>query len=256
MKLRYTVLVLLAATPWLSAADPAIGEGIYRSNCGFCHGTKGEGGRGSRLNQPLTHGSTVAAVKKIVTNGIPGTQMAAFRFKDDELTSLANYVLTLGRGTTAAVKLVGDPVAGQKIYTRNGCGSCHRIGEKGGDFGPDLTRVGGARSVEYLKASILQPGADVPEDWRGVLVKQKDGSQVSGLRVNEDTFTVQLRGIDMRFRSFEKDAVASVTELQGSMMPAYLKFSESELNDLLGYLQTLKATSDAKGEAMKAKGIH
>jgi cytochrome c oxidase cbb3-type subunit III len=240
----------------LQAAEPGTGEAIYRSNCGFCHGTSGEGGRGSKLNVKLTNANNIEGVKSIISKGIPGTSMPSFRFTKEDLQSLADHVWSLSKGKASeTVKLLGDPKAGEAVYARSGCISCHRVGEKGSDYGPELTRVGGARSVEYLKASVVNPDADVPPQWVGAKVTQKDGKTVKGHRINEDTFSVQLRGVDMKFQMFMKDEVASVEPMKESLMPAYAKLKEKDLNDLVAYMQTLKGQVTS-GDTVKAKGIH
>ena len=80
-----------------------------------------------------------------------------------------------------------------------------RSAAEGSTYGPDLTRIGGARSVKYLEESIVDPSADIPADYQGVTVVTKEGSRVVGVRVNEDSFTVQLRLPSQEFRSFVKD---------------------------------------------------
>jgi cytochrome c oxidase cbb3-type subunit III len=257
--MKYLLLAtLFTASPLLilKAEEPGTGEAIYRSNCGFCHGTSGEGGRGSKLNVKLTNADNVDGVKRIISKGIAGTSMPSFRFQGDELNALAEHVWSLSKGKSSdAVKLVGDAQAGEKLYGKLGCANCHRVGEKGSDYGPELTRVGAARSAEYLRASVTKPNEDIPPQWLGAKVVQKNGSVVEGHRINEDTFSVQLRGIDMKFRMFLKDEVTSVETMKKSLMPAYSKLTEKELNDLVGYMQTLKGAI-AGGEAEKAKGIH
>lgn len=232
------------------------GDSLYRSNCAFCHGITGKGGRGPDLTGRRSHGDTPNDVKRIVKDGIPGTTMPAFaNFMDDELDKLAAYVQQFSQGGASSMKVTGDAKAGATVYARNGCVNCHQIDGKGSVFGPDLTRIGAARSTEYIHDSIVKPSADIPLEWESVTVTQTDGRKVSGLRVNEDTFTIQLRDASGKFRIFDKSSLQSVTDNKKSAMPAYDKLSKTDLDNLLAYLDSLRGAINASGPATKAKGI-
>jgi putative heme-binding domain-containing protein len=149
-------------------------------------------------------------------------------------------------------KATGDPENGRRMYARHGCSGCHQIGSQGSTYGPDLTRIGGARSVKYLEESIVDPNADIPADYHGVTVVTKEGSRVVGVRANEDSFTVQLKLQSQEFRSFVKDDVKEVIHMKESLMPAYKGMPKNVLDDLVAYLTTLK-TLPAKGEVKKVE---
>ena len=228
------------------AAD---GPSIYRANCGFCHGTTGEGGRGSNLTGQLVHGNTLDDLKRVIHNGISGTQMPSFpSIEGEDLDQLALYVQQFSKGGGGQQqKSSGDAAAGRALYAAQGCASCHRIEGQGSIYGPDLTRVGAARSLDYLRASIMAPSQDVPREYAGVTVVGKDGRKVTGVRLNEDTFSVQLRTPAQSFRMFQKDEVGQVTAEKNSLMPAY-KLSAQDLENLLAYMQSLRAPSQTAGK--------
>ena len=156
----------------------------------------------------------------------------------------------------AAQPVTGDPVAGERIYNRLGCASCHAIQGAGGIYGPDLSRLGAARSSAYIRESIVQPSADIPPEWEGVRVRTKDGRTITGVRLNEDTFTHQLRDAAGRFPVFDKLELARWEILAYSLMPAYNKLPPQDLDHLLAYLDSLRFEISARGPAQKAKGIH
>ncbi len=75
--------------PWVSSDDLiAHGQKVYQMNCAVCHGAegKGDGAAGAGLNPPprnlvagkWVQGGDSISLHKTVTNGIPGTSMAAF----------------------------------------------------------------------------------------------------------------------------------------------------------------------------------
>lgn len=257
------ILFVLIA-PLACAQHPAVGnpnaegESLYRSNCAFCHGVTGKGGRGPDLTGKRNHGDTLADVKRVIQQGIPGSTMPAFgNFLDDELDRLAEYVQAFANaGAASTMKLTGNAEAGKAVYAKAGCKACHAINREGGVFGPDLSRIGAARSPEYIRDSIVKPSADIPQEWEGVIVTTKDGKRVQGIKVNEDTFSIQLRDPAGRFRLFDKTAdLKSVEPLKNSIMPSYAKLPQKDLDDLLAYLDTLRATVTATGPANRAKGI-
>ena len=69
----------------------------------------------------------------------------------------------------------------------------------------------------------------------------RDGEVVTGRRLNEDTYTVQIFDERERLVSLDKADLQELTVLAASPMPSYAgTLSEPELADLLAYLVTLK----------------
>ncbi|MBC8166752.1 MAG: c-type cytochrome, partial [Bryobacteraceae bacterium] len=231
------------------------GQAMYRSNCAFCHGLTGLGGRGPDL---VTHRKPDADIKRIIKEGVPGTTMPSFGgFEPEELNRIVAFITHLSGSAPEGEKIAGDSARGKQIYAKNGCANCHVIGVEGSTYGPELTRVGGARAVRYLKESIANPSADVPPEYAGVTVVTNDGKRVQGVRVNQDSFTVQLRMPSQQFRSFiiGKDAKEFVDEKK-SLMPAYAGMAASDLEDLVAYLSTLRANASMTGgQTKQAEGI-
>ena len=259
MKLGVIAVVVCcaAAAQTQTEQDLADGKATFRSNCAFCHGLVGGGGRGPALNLGrFLHASTDDDIKSVITRGVPGTTMPAFEFEKGELAHLVAYVRSLSGAGSAhgAAQVRGDAASGRKVYERSGCAGCHRIGDEGSVFGPDLTRVGAGRSAEYIRESIVNPSADIPEDYVGVTVITRDGKPMSGVRINEDTFTVQLRDASQNFQMFEKDEVQQVIHETKSVMPAYTSLSEEELQNLLAYLGTLRGEVNTGAGVKKEKG--
>ena len=232
------------------------GKAIFRSNCAFCHGLTAEGGRGPNLiSSALLHSAAEDAIREIITHGVPGTTMPGFEFPKDDLDALVQFLRSLS-GSHPATKVTGDSHAGELVYSRSGCANCHRIGNTGSIYGPELTRIGAGRSLEYLRQSLVDPSADIADNYGGVTVVTKDGRRVTGVRVNEDTFTVQIRKPDQAFALFDKTAAKDVIHETKSMMPSYSHLSATDLQNLLAYLTTLRGEQASGADANKAGGIH
>jgi putative heme-binding domain-containing protein len=251
------IIVAAAALVYASAvraqtSQVELGKAVYRSNCAFCHGLTALGGRGPNLasGEPRSE----ETIKKVVRNGVPGSTMPAFdSFDPDELNSLVAFLKSLS-GSASTEQIAGDPAKGQQVYVKSGCTGCHQIGGAGSTYGPDLSRVGGGRPVAYLRESIVNPSADIPEEFQGVSVVTKDGKRITGVRANEDTFSVQLRLPSQLYRSFVKQEVKEVTDEKKSLMPAYKDMSKDDLENLLAYLHTLRGQNE-KGTAKQAEAV-
>lgn len=226
-----------------SHSDMLRGEKLFQVHCARCHGSKGEGGRGPALTRPkLPRAPDDTALLKIIEDGIRGTEMpAANAMSDREKRQAAAYVRSLGRIPMKSVP--GDAARGAEIYRGSGkCGICHSIHGTGGVAGPDLSSIGGVRSVAHLRESLVDPQATVPEDYLLVTVAPKNGPSVTGLVVNEDSFSIQVRDNSGRSYSFWKSEVTSIDKQRGkSPMPSYRgQLSDAELTDLVAYLASLK----------------
>jgi len=229
--------------PKLTPNDLTAGKKIFVGQCALCHGIGGTGGRGPALNRPdLPRAADNKALFNTIKNGIPETEMPeAWQMTDREIWQVAGYVRSLGR--TAVSRLPGDPARGRQIYdSKGGCAVCHIIGGRGGSFGPALTEIGARRSAAHLREALLDPGASVPEGFLVVSIVKRDGHKVRGTRLNEDSFTIQLRDASNAFHSFRKLDLAEVNKEPGvSTMPSYRDaLSASEIDDLVAYLAGLR----------------
>jgi len=226
-----------------SRADLANGEKLFQNHCALCHGPKGEGGRGPMLARAkLSRAPDDAALAKVIENGIRGTEMpGADSMSEKEMRQTAAYVRSLGKVSQKPVP--GNPERGAEIYRGKGaCATCHSIRGEGGISGPDLAGIGGRRSAGYLRESLVDPEAAVPEGYLRVTVVAKNGQSVTGVRVNEDSFSIQIRDDAGRSHSFWKHEIAQVNKQRGkSPMPSYKgKLAEDELTDLVAHLASLK----------------
>jgi len=225
--------------------DLSRGEKLYESHCSLCHGQTGGGGKGPNLAQPtLRHAPTVERLAEVIKEGLPGTEMpGAWQLTDREAMQVAQYVRSLGR--TAIVKLPGDPAHGRALYESKGCGSCHIVQGEGSSLGPELTDVGARRNADYLKRAVIQPAAMVPEAYLVVRVTTRDGKTIRGMRVNEDTFTIQVRDASNHVYSFRKSALLNLEkQFNQSLMPSFESaLTAAELDDLIAYLASLRGQS-------------
>ncbi len=228
--------------PVTTPEDLAAGERIYRIQCAYCHGAHGEGGRGATLARPrLLHAPDDDAMFQAVARGIPDSEMPGHWFTAREIWQVVAFVRTLGRRTPQRVN--GDPASGGRLYAGKGrCAHCHTVGGRGGAIGPDLSDIGARRSVSYLREALLKPEAAVPDDFLKVEIVTTADVRISGVRINEDAFSIQIRDLSGQFHSFWKSELAELNRQRGkSPMPSYEGLlTSAELDDLIAYLDSLR----------------
>lgn len=231
-----------ARKPVTTPEDLVAGERIYRIQCAYCHGPHGEGGRGATLARPrLLHAPDDPAMFQVIAIGIPDSEMPGHWFTAREIWQVVAFVRTLGR--LAPQKISGDPASGGKLYAgKGGCARCHTVGGRGGAIGPDLSDIGARRSAGYLREALLKPESGVPETFLQVELSTRDGERITGVRLNEDAFSIQIRDLSGDFRSFWKSELAELNRQRGkSPMPSYQGLlSTAELDDVIAYLDSLR----------------
>jgi cytochrome c oxidase cbb3-type subunit III len=237
--------------PKMTPDDIAMGKQLFGGNCAGCHGFDGGGQLGPSLKGVVQRKGD-AGVFGVIRGGQGGMPPQS-SLNDQRVWQVVAYVRTLGdSGPAEAAK--GDPAKGKAVYAANGCSTCHAIDGQGGGVGPQLTNIGKSRVPHYLRDFLLDPGKTPPSDMslpeRGgntgyllVHVVTKDGRDITGIRVNEDTFTLVLRDVGGHFYSFDKTELKTMeTEAGKTVMPSYTNLSAADLDDLVAYLASLKGT--------------
>jgi len=219
------------------------GRKLFDSHCARCHNMGGTGGEGPSLARPtLRYAADEAALVKVIQEGIEGTDMpGAWQISENEVRQIAAYVRSLGR--VESTPLPGDRERGRDVFEgASGCGSCHMVEGKGGILGPDLSDVGLRRGADYLRESLVSPDATIPERYLLVRAQTRAGEEVVGVRVNEDSFTIQLRDQAGRIHSLSKLELEDLEKAFGeSLMPSYgSELRATELDDLIAYLASLR----------------
>lgn len=228
--------------PFTSPADLARGKRLFANACAPCHGPQGTGGRGANLARPkLPRATDDAALFQIVRDGISNTEMpGAWSMTDHEIWQVAAHVRTLGR--VAEENVPGDAANGRSIFQSKGCGGCHMVGGEGGRMGPPLTEVGLRRGAAYLRGKLLDPPSALPEDFTMADLTTSGGAHISGIVLNEDTYSIQIRDLTDRLRSYWKRDLASLEKhTDRTPMPSFRgRLNDREMDDLVAYLISLR----------------
>jgi putative heme-binding domain-containing protein len=142
--------------------------------------------------------------------------------------------------------LGGDVEGGRKVFTR-ACQACHRVGEEGADFGPNLSDVGKRLKRDEILESILFPNKTIDPKFRATNIVTVDGTAVSGLVVGEDEKELSLLLGQGTVKKIPQQDIDIRQEVDVSSMPERLNDSMSgaEFLDLLEFLAAQQETPPA-----------
>jgi cytochrome c oxidase cbb3-type subunit III len=224
-----------------AAPDVAAGKFIFEGHCALCHGIDGGGGRGPSLRRAkLTHAADDEALKSLIENGIAPEMPPAWYLSPEEIANVAAYARSFGNVPPEV--LPGDAARGKAIYARSGCSACHILAGEGSGYGPELTDVGARRGSTRLRETLQNPTKTIPEDFLLLEASTSSGQTIRGVRLNEDTFSIQFKDQQGRLHSFRKSDLRNLKKMRGETpMPAYgSALSASELDDLINFLASQK----------------
>jgi putative heme-binding domain-containing protein len=230
------------------SAPDGKGKAEFQRICSNCHSVS------MATSQRMTPSEWSGVVNDMVSRGAQGTQ--------DELDNVVAYLAENfgkdkppainGAPTQASTPVVepnepplseAEVSKAEGLLKSNACLSCHRMSETGSYLGPDLTDIGGRRSSQQLRNSLVSPGKEVLPESRSVRVVKQDGKAVTGRLLNQDAFSVQLIDSSGQLMSLQKSSLRELAILDQNPMPSYAnKMSAQDLTDLVNWLSSLKGT--------------
>jgi cytochrome c oxidase cbb3-type subunit III len=240
-----------AANPLEGNSDAARrGSLLYRARCAGCHGLDGRGVSGPDLTALLAAGLSDARFFTTARNGVAGTEMPRFipeQTTDTQIWEILTHLRTLTGGSPEAAQ--GNADNGARLFQAN-CLGCHIVNGRGGRLGPNLSRIGSARSPAALAAKIRNPNRNFVTGYRPVTLVTSDGRRVRGLKKNEDAFTIQIMEMTERIQGYPKKDLREVISEQRSPMPAFTaeRINDRDLEDLVSYLMKLRGTDSVSGQ--------
>jgi putative heme-binding domain-containing protein len=222
------------------------GTALYRARCANCHGMDARGVRGPDLTATWAAGRSDDGLHETIRKGIPGTEMPPInpRSTDDDIWKILAYLRTLA--VPASGPVTGNAENGARIF-RATCAGCHRVDAQGGRLGPDLSRVGAARTRAALTRQIRGATEDFLNGYEPVTLTMINGQTVRGVKKNEDLFSVQIMDSRERIQGYVKGDLRAFQNDTRSAMPVYgpERLNQSDLEDLLAYLATLRGPATA-----------
>lgn len=237
------------AALWLAMVAPMCaqsgsgdsGQQLYRTHCYVCHGENGDQVTGVNFRAGIRRATTDEEVSRIIAGGITGTGMPPTNLSEPQRRALVAYLRSM-HAPAGGSSANGDAARGMAIFEgKGGCVTCHRAGDKGSHFGPDLSDIGATRKGDYLERVLISPADSIAAQNRLVKIVTRQGMTVTGRRLNEDTYTIQLIDAQERLLSFSKSDLREYTLLQTTPMPSYQgKLSSQEIADVVSFLLSQK----------------
>ena len=216
----------------------------FRSRCAGCHGPDARGYTGPDITGLSASGSSDERLFGIVRRGVPGTEMTPtdpLRVSDKEIWQMLAYLGTLTAAPSTPPS--GDAQNGEQVFRAN-CSSCHMVNGRGGQLGPDLSRVGSARSRPALLNKVRGTGGAIRPGYEAVTIVTRDGQRIRGVKKNEDEFSIQIMDMRERLQGYLKANLTEIANEPRTVMPAYgvEQLNDLAVDDLLRYLNTLRRT--------------
>jgi putative heme-binding domain-containing protein len=223
-----------------TSAQIEAGSLVYTQVCALCHGPQGD--LADSVNLRLGQFRSVRSdedLRRVIAEGGADGRMPAFQLSPEELNAVIAYIRAGFDPEGVAVR-IGDPGRGMALFDGAGnCAHCHRVNGRGPRTAPDLSDIGAIRTPATLQLALLDPASAMRPINRPVRIVTDDGETITGRRLNEDTYTVQLIDSREQLRSLVKaDLISYEVSQTSTMAPSTL--SSDEIADLVSYLLTLR----------------
>ena len=131
---------------------------------------------------------------------------------------------------------------GRLAFKRLGCAQCHKLGNEGGVFGPNLAELDKKKKTpEYILQSILDPSKEIEEKYAMQTYVLDTGRVVSGFVVKETKSEFHLVSDPLKQDKptiVKKDEIEEQVTLSKSVMPQGLLnwLKKEEVMDLVSYV--------------------
>ncbi len=145
------------------------------------------------------------------------------------------------RGYVALENLRGSGENGQAVFRRV-CASCHKVGEIGYTFGPDLHDVGKRLSRRELLESIVEPSKKVDPKYVTTTVITVDGQIEVGFVTQKTDESLTLLMAEGKQKTIPLADIDEMAETNQSSMPENLggTIAPAEFLDVIEYMTTLQ----------------
>jgi putative heme-binding domain-containing protein len=176
----------------------------------------------------------------------PAAYLAAhpLEIKDDLLKDRrprTEWALTDLEASVAAMEKGRSFVHGRELFRTASCVSCHKMGDAGNAFGPELAKLEAKMTPLEITKHILEPSLKIDEKYRSTTLLTDDGRSITGLIVEETPTEVAIvenpvaKADPVRIKKSDIDERSTSPV---SIMPKGLldKLTRDEVLDLIAYV--------------------
>lgn len=138
---------------------------------------------------------------------MPPVYQAPLELSETEIKAVAAYLLNQGGEMTITGQTALKPEYSQKIraarlaaaappkgsaqngadlfYNRMRCVGCHKVNGVGGEFGPDLSGIGGVQTADYLREAIVDPDAVIVTGFKKGMMEPHFKQNLTGQELDD-----------------------------------------------------------------------
>jgi uncharacterized repeat protein (TIGR03806 family) len=137
----------------------------------------------------------------------------------------------------------GNAGLGREIFHKGQkCITCHRVGDEGGNVGPNLSDVGKRTKRDYLLESIVMPSAKIVKGFETLAIVDLDGRIVTGTVQSEDEYEIVIADAKNQTRIKKEDIDERIVSDVSTMPTLANLLSVDDVRNLIAYLETLQET--------------
>jgi len=138
----------------------------------------------------------------------------------------------------------GNAKDGRTIFMEKAevsCVRCHKVGDEGGEVGPNLAGLGTRQSREYILESITFPNKQIAKGFETLLVSMKDGTTYAGILKSENDTILEINSPEDGILKLRKADIEK-RDRGLSSMPEELRqvLTKQEVRNLVEFLATAK----------------
>lgn len=167
---------------------------------------------------------------------------------DELLKAIATYEAGIPKEDPLAAFAIsmegGNPETGKQIFFNSGaanCVQCHKVGDRGGEAGPNLKGIAGRQDAAYILESIVVPSAKLTAGYSPMAVTMKDGSIVAGMLMKETDTEVVIQNIETKKETVcLKSDIKTIPPAMSTMPPMGAILTKAQIRDLVAFLSSLK----------------
>jgi cytochrome c oxidase cbb3-type subunit 3 len=238
------------------APDPAAvqrGEKLYVPNCGFCHGSRANGGNGGPdlvRSVLVLHDKNGDKIGPVILHGRPDKGMPKFNMTPTQIEDMAAFLLSRSQGAAnrMAYKILdintGNPAQGKTYF--NGAGKCNDCHDATGDLAGIATKF----DPVALESRFLYPKTRQRDDSNNahnaptlLTVTLPTGKVLNGTLLHIDDFSVSMREKDGTYHSWLLDDSRIKVDLHDPLhyhAQLLKQYTDADVHNVLAYLETLK----------------
>lgn len=208
----------------------------------------------ARIDNPVSEAVMLDALNRMQQNIIPSDTLLDVRLAaTDHPSQLVKEQIQRLRSRIPEDKLAaryldtldgGDANRGESIFferTQVSCVRCHKIGGRGGDVGPDLSKIAVEKDAKYLMEAVVTPNSATAKGFDSVQIIDADGLVHSGVIKTQNDEVVQLITAEGRRITIATDDIDVMQKAKSPMPEDLIKhLSARDVRDLIAYLRSLK----------------